>query len=137
MNFDNYAGWMDKSTQAVLNLRDNPKKIDDLFSEEQKKQFIDSKIGYIKIQKISDNYGYIAQNGCFEGVTSCFGEGFGVIITNAERWFRTSVIKDIKEFEFDTLNSTYKYEFTEISLDNLKKELDDFSKKHKIAIVND
>lgn len=81
-------------------------------------EFIASKAkkGYIKITKLegSNNIKY-EPGAVHEGNTFNFIEGVGLYITNGDRYFHTSIIKDIdwdKQI-FHTLNSTYKFEFNE------------------------
>ncbi|WP_287385708.1 hypothetical protein [Lachnospira sp.] len=74
-----------------------------------------SKVGHIKITKISTNPGYLGENESREGFTPGFGEGISCIISNPEYYYYTSIIKQI-DWEnkiFYTLNSKYSFEFNE------------------------
>lgn len=74
-----------------------------------------SKVGHITIQKISNNDGYLQKNEYFYGLTEAFGEGLSLIIDSMKRRYMTSTIQKINwnKKEFETLNSTYKFNFTE------------------------
>lgn len=92
----------------------------------------DSKVGYIKITKISDNGGYLTQGESQEGITAAFGEGLSLYIAGVEEWYRTSVIQKIywDKGEFTTCNSRYKFEFTEIDYRPILEELKNESKSN-------
>lgn len=85
-----------------------------------------SKVGKIKIKKISENPGYLNKNNWFSGITANFGEGMGVYISDTTEWFTTSTIQKIdwENNRFETLNSTYEFQFEEISNETLNKIYD-------------
>lgn len=74
----------------------------------------DSKMGYIKITKISDNPGYLHKGESQEGITAAFGEGIALYISNKDYWYTTSTVTHIDwdRKEFRTVNSKYSFEFT-------------------------
>ena len=80
-----------------------------------------SKVGKIRIRKISENPGYL--NDWFSGITANFGEGMGVYISDTTEWFTTSTIQEIdwENRRFHTLNSTYEFQFKEIDEKTLNK----------------
>lgn len=82
-----------------------------------------SKVGKIQIRKISENPGYLNKNDWFSGITANFGEGMGVYISDTTEWFTTSTIQKIdwENNRFDTLNSTYEFQFEEIDEETLNK----------------
>lgn len=123
-----YYDCLDHRTVNTILLRNKPKRdfVIELGPEELYERFQKSKVGYIKVHKISDNPG-IEKNKVYEGVTGAFGEGFAVWISSPSTWFHTSVIKSIDwdKHTFDTLNSTYAFEFEELSYDELLREFAD------------
>ena len=80
---------------------------------ELEEKLLNTKAGYIVIQKISDNPGFINRDEKIVGYTENFGEGIALFIEDFDRWFHTSVILKINEDTFETLNSTYSYKFNE------------------------
>ena len=80
---------------------------------ELEQQFLNTKAGYIVIQKISDNPGFVRKDEKIVGYTENFGEGIALFIEDFGRWFHTSVITKINEDTFETLNSVYSYKFNE------------------------
>lgn len=80
---------------------------------ESEQQFLNTKAGYIVIQKISDNPGFVRKDEKIVGYTENFGEGIALFIEDFDRWFHTSVITKINEDTFETLNSVYSYKFNE------------------------
>ena len=118
--------WEDNFIQVTLKHRESSLKdfVKAGGSLELHRALKDSKIGYIKITKISSNDGYLHSGESVEGVTAAFGEGISLYIANIEEWYRTSVIQKIywSKGEFITLNSRYKFEFEEIDYQtNTKK----------------
>lgn len=85
-----------------------------------------SKSGLISVYKVSDNPG-IAKGKVYSGVTTGFGEGLGVHISNSDGWFTSSVIQEIDwdKSEFRTLNSTYHFDFMELD----ESEFNEYLKK--------
>ncbi len=65
-----------------------------------------SKSGYISIKRIGDDAGD-------EGIVEAFGTGISCVITNPNRYYYTSVVKNINwdNNTFTTENSTYKFKF--------------------------
>lgn len=93
-----------------------------------------SKSGYLKIKKISNNDGYLMKNEGFEGYTPMFNEEIAVYIFQTNDYFHTSVIKHIdwKKHIIKTMNSEYSFEFREISdLDRLLEEYKNENKSTK------
>lgn len=82
-----------------------------------------SKVGKIRIRKISENPGYLNKDDWFSGITANFGEGMGVHISDTTEWFTTSTIQEIdwENNRFYTLNSTYEFQFEEIDEETLNK----------------
>lgn len=74
---------------------------------------LNTKAGYIVIQKLSNNPGFVNQGEKIVGYTENFGEGIALFIEDFNRWFHTSMITKINEDTFETLNSTYSYKFNE------------------------
>lgn len=127
MTFSEAVMWGDGYIKALLKYRDmhlrdfvkvggNP---------ELHKAIKDSKVGYIKITKISSNEGYLSEGESEEGITAAFGEGISLYIADVEKWYRTSVIQKIfwDRQEFTTMNSRYKFEFEEIDYRPILEEL--------------
>ena len=88
-----------------------------------------SKSGYLKIEKVSKNSGYMMHGEKFEGYTAIFGENLAVYLINPYNYFHTSIIKNInwKKHIIKTMNSEYSFEFREIK--DLDKLLEEF--KHE------
>ena len=82
-----------------------------------------SKVGKIRIRKISEHPGYLKKDDWFSGITANFGEGMGVYISDTTEWFTTSTIQEIdwENNRFYTLNSTYEFQFKEIDEETLNK----------------
>lgn len=125
------VNWSDKYIQALLKyrtmtLREFIKAGGDIDSHRLIK---DSKVGYIKITKISDNDGYLREGEFEQGITAAFGEGLSLYISDKDRWYRTSNIRKIywDKGEFTTINSRYKFEFTEIDYRPILNELNNES----------
>ena len=76
-----------------------------------------SKVGYIKITKSTDNPGYLISGEFREGYTPAFGEGLSCFIDGVDEYYYTSTIQSIdwEEKKFYTLNSIYEFEFVESS----------------------
>ena len=114
---EDYLDCLDSRTTGAILLKIKPKKefVKTLGPEDLYDKFQNTKVGYIKVHKISDNPG-IEKNKVYEGVTGAFGEGFAVWISSPSSWFHTSNIKSIdwKNNTFETLNSTYAFEFEEL-----------------------
>lgn len=93
----------------------------------------DSKVGHIKITKVSSNGGYLSSGESEEGITAAFGEGLSLYIADVGQWYRTSVIQKIywDKGEFTTLNSRYKFEFEEIDYRPILEELKNESTSNK------
>jgi len=90
-----------------------------------------SKSGYLKIEKVSKNFGYLMHGERFEGYTTIFGENLAVYLINPYNYFHTSVIKKIdwKKHTIKTMNSEYSFEFKEI--EDLNKVLEEFDNEVK------
>lgn len=74
-----------------------------------------SKEGYITIEKISSNAGYLRKGEIESGYTPAFGEGIACWIDNKDSYYHTSNIESInwEDNTFNTLNSKYKFKFDE------------------------
>jgi hypothetical protein len=74
-----------------------------------------SKSGWIKIKKISDNGGYLTKNESESGWFAVFAKGMSLYIGNGSHYYYTSNIVDIDWDKklFLTLNSIYSFEITE------------------------
>ncbi len=83
------------------------------YSEHVYTSLRESQSGYIKVEKISDNDGYLQPNESEEGFTDVFTEGMGCYMYTMNHWYYTSVIKHIDwdKKEFTTMNSVYKFNF--------------------------
>lgn len=94
----------------------------ELMNDELIKHIEGAKSGYIRIQKIQgiNNDKYPIGN-IEEGYTNSFKEGIRCYISKGSRWFSTSIIKKIRweDKEFDTIYSTYKFNFKENEHSNL------------------
>lgn len=125
-SIEKYYDCLDSKVISTILLRVKPEKefVKTLGPEELYDSFQKSKVGYIKVSKISDNPG-IKQGSEYEGVTGAFGEGFAVWMSNPSHWFHTSTIKSIdwNNHTFETENSTYKFEFEELEYDKLAHRL--------------
>lgn len=90
-----------------------------------------SKSGYLKIEKVSKNFGYLMYGERFEGYTAIFGENLAVYLINPYNYFHTSIIKNInwKKHIIKTMNSEYSFEFKEIK--DLNKVLEGFDNEVK------
>lgn len=127
MTFSETVMWNDNYIQALLkyrnmHLRDFVKVGGTI---ELYQSIRDSKVGYIKITKVSSNDGYLSEGESEEGITAAFGEGVSLYIAGVEQWYRTSVIRKIfwDKGEFTTMNSRYKFEFKEIDYRPILEEL--------------
>lgn len=89
-----------------------------------------SKIGYISIQKVSDNAGYLSKGMSEEGWTAAFGEGLSLRMELGFSYYYTSTIQSInwEKGYFDTLNSRYEFKFNEINFDEIMEYLENASK---------
>ena len=122
--------WDDSFIKATLKYRDMHLKdfVKVGGSPELYRAIKNSKVGYIKITKISSNDGYLSEGESEEGITAAFGEGVSLYIAGVEQWYRTSVIQKINwdKQEFTTVNSRYKFKFEEIDyypiLEEMKNE---------------
>ena len=135
MTFSETVMWGDNYIKALLKYRDMH--LRDFVkvggSAELFYKIRDSKVGYIKITKISSNDGYLSEGESEEGITAAFGEGISLYIAGVEQWYRTSVIRKIfwDEGEFTTMNSRYKFEFKEIDYRPILEELKNESTSNK------
>ena len=85
-----------------------------------------SKSGYIRIIKTSDNQGYLRESESREGFTPILAEDFSchVILDDIyEDYYYTSTIQKIHwdKGEFETKNSTYSFVFKEMSPEEYDK----------------
>ena len=80
------------------------------YSEKNWNDIQNSKSGDIWIQKISPTI-----DNPWRGHTKYFGEGLGCYLYSFDSWYSTSIIQSINwnKGTFDTINSTYKFKFTE------------------------
>lgn len=130
MGFSEAIMWRDSLIRATLKHREDSLKdfVKIGGNSELHRAIQDSKVGYIRITKISSNGGYLSTGESEKGITAAFGEGLSLYIVDVEQWYRTSVIQKIywDRGEFTTLNSRYKFEFEEIDyrtiLEGLKNE---------------
>lgn len=127
MTFSEAVMWGDSYIRAMLRYRDMHLKdfVKVGGTLELYQAIKDSKVGYIKITKISSNDGYLSEGQSEEGLTAAFGEGVSLYIADVEKWYRTSVIQKIfwDKQEFTTMNSRYKFKFTEIDYRPILEEL--------------
>lgn len=127
MTFSEAVMWGDSYIRAMLRYRDMHLKdfVKVGGNPELHRAIKDSKVGYIKITKISSNEGYLSEGQSEEGLTAAFGEGVSLYIADVEKWYRTSVIQKIfwDRQEFTTMNSRYKFEFEEIDYRPILEEL--------------
>lgn len=127
MTFSETVMWGDNYIKALLKYRDMH--LRDFVkvggSAELFYKIRDSKVGYIKITKISSNDGYLSEGESEEGITAAFGEGISLYIAGVEQWYKTTNIRKIfwDEGEFTTMNSRYKFEFKEIDYRPILEEL--------------
>ena len=123
---EDYPLCLDSRTVSSILLHLKPKKefVKSLGPEELYEKFQNTKVGYVKVRKISDNPG-IEKNKLYEGVTGAFGEGFAVWLSSPGNWFHTSVIESIdwENKTFRTLNSTYSFEFEELEYQDFGNKL--------------
>lgn len=135
MKFSEAIMWGDSFIQATLKHREASLKdfVKIGGSPKLHRAIKDSKVGYIKVTKVSSNGGYLSTGESEEGITAAFGEGLSLYIADVERWFRTSVIQKIywDKGEFTTLNSRYKFEFTEIDYRPILEEMKNESTSNK------
>lgn len=135
MEFSRTVMWRDNFIQATLKHRESSLKdfVKVGGNPELHRAIKDSKVGYIKITKVSSNGGYLSSGESEEGVTAAFGEGLSLYIAGVEQWYRTSVIQKIfwDKGEFTTLNSRYKFEFTEIDYRPILEEMKNESTSNK------
>lgn len=87
-----------------------------------------SKSGYILVEKISRNSGYLSKNQKREGFTPLFAEDFSCYIyldDPFEDYYYTSVIESIDwdKKEFRTRNSMYSFVFKEMSPEEYDKTI--------------
>lgn len=87
-----------------------------------------SKSGYILVEKISRNSGYLSENQKREGFTPLFAEDFSCYIyldDPFEDYYYTSIIESIdwEKKEFRTRNSTYSFVFKEMSPEEYDKTI--------------
>ena len=125
-SIEKYYSCLDNRTVSAILLRLKPKKefVKTLGPEDLYDKFQDTKVGYIKLHKISDNEG-IEKGRVYEGVTGAFGEGFAVWVSSPREWFHTSTIESIDwdNHTFKTENSTYAFEFEELDYKDLAIKL--------------
>ena len=102
-------------------------------SDEYADKLLKSKVGYIRIQKISGNPGYLRSGGIEEGWCFVFGEGFSCYIDNGYSYYYTSTIQKIDwdKNEFDTINSRYSFELDEIDFRELLSKLDEWKSESR------
>lgn len=135
MRFSEAIMWGDSFIQATLKHREASLKdfVKVGGNPELHRAIKDSKVGYIKITKVSSNGGYLSSGESEEGITAAFGEGLSLYIADVEQWYRTSVIQKIywDKGEFTTLNSRYKFEFEEIDYRPILEELKNESTSNK------
>lgn len=135
MKISDVVMWNDKLIQATLRHRDSSLKdfVKAGGNPELHRAIKDSKVGYIKITKMSNNSGYLRSGESEEGITAAFGEGLSLYISDREQWYRTSIIQKIfwDKGEFTTLNSRYKFEFTEIDYRPILEEMKNESTSNK------
>lgn len=135
MRFDEVTMLVNNSIRATLKHRETSLKdfVKAGGSPELYRALKDSKVGYIKITKISNNEGYLSSGESEEGVTAAFGEGLSLYIADLEGWYRTSVIQEIywDKGEFTTLNSRYKFKFREINYRPILEEMKNESTSNK------
>ena len=127
MTFSETVMWNDSYIKATLKYRDMHLRdfVKAGGNAELHRAIKDSKVGYIKITKISNNPGYLSNGESEEGITAAFGEGISLYIAGVEQWYRTSVIQKINwdKGDFTTVNSRYKFEFKEIDYRPIFEEL--------------
>lgn len=127
MKFSECVMWNDSYIKSTLKYREMSLKdfVKKGGNYELHELIKDSKVGYIKITKISANSGYLSEGESEEGITAAFREGLSLYIAGVEQWYSTSVIQKIywDKKEFTTCNSRYKFEFEEIDYRPILEEL--------------
>lgn len=135
MGFNEEIMWGDSCIQATLKYREASLKsfVRAGGNPELYRALKNSKVGYIKITKVSSNVGYLSTGESEEGITAAFGEGLNLYIADVEQWYRTSIIQKIDwdKGEFTTLNSRYKFEFKEIDYRHILEEMKNESTSNK------
>lgn len=117
--------------QLLLDFINVKKECKEVIKTPLQKDIGNSKSGYLKIEKVSKNFGYLMHGERFEGYTTIFGENLAVYLINPYNYFHTSVIKKIdwKKRIIKTMNSEYSFEFKEI--EDLNKVLEEFDNEVK------
>ena len=117
--------------QLLLDFINVKKECKEVIKTPLQKDIGNSKSGYLKIEKVSKNFGYLMHGEKFEGYTTIFGENLAVYLINPYNYFHTSVIKKIdwKKHIIKTMNSEYSFEFKEI--EDLNKVLEEFDNEVK------
>ena len=117
--------------QLLLDFINVKKECKEVIKTPLQKDIGNSKSGYLKIEKVSKNFGYLMHGERFEGYTTIFGENLAVYLINPYNYFHTSVIKKIdwKKHIIKTMNSEYSFEFKEI--EDLNKVLEEFDNEVK------
>lgn len=117
--------------QLLLDFVNIKKECKEVAKTPLQKDISNSKSGYLKIEKVSKNFGYLMYGERFEGYTAIFGENLGVYLVNPYNYFHTSVIKKIdwKKHIIKTMNSKYSFEFREIK--DLDKLLEEYKNEDK------
>ena len=117
--------------QLLLDFINVKKECKEVIKTPLQKDISNSKSGYLKIEKVSKNFGYLMHGERFEGYTTIFGENLAVYLINPYNYFHTSVIKKIdwKKHIIKTMNSEYLFEFKEI--EDLNKVLEEFDNEVK------
>lgn len=113
--------------QLLLDLINAKKECKEVAKTPLQRDISNSKSGYLKIEKVSKNFGYLMYGERFERYTAIFGENLAVYLINPYNYFHTSIIKNInwKKHTIKTMNSEYSFEFKEIKdLDKLLEEFD-------------
>ena len=93
MRFSEAIMWGDNLIRATLKHREASLK--DFVrvggNPELYKALQDSKVGYIKITKVSSNGGYLSSGESEEGITAAFGEGLSLYIADVEHLLSTGI----------------------------------------------
>lgn len=118
---------IDRNCLNYLQLRVSDKISED---EEILEKLKNSKVGIINVE-LEDN-----PDVRHYGFTPDFGVGLRCYMSNKERWFSTSPIQEIdwENNKFKTMNSVYKFKFTEIDWEKLYADLQlyvDYESKNK------
>ena len=118
------------NTKLLLDLINAKKECKEVTKTPLQRDISNSKSGYLKIKKVSKNFGYLMYGETFEGYTPMFGENICAYLINNNNYFHTSVIKNIdwKKKLIETLNSEYAFEFKQMDLDKMIKEFEDETK---------